>query len=88
MLTPRLTTYPACATVTALLIDIDCRLTELASTLYNNIIYSLNQPIPAEAMMDLLNYKRILMYKFCNSDYAPCFTVEMIASRVKLLKYK
>jgi hypothetical protein len=88
MLTPRLTTYPACATVTALLIDIDCKLTELAKNLYNNIIYLLNQPIPAEAMMDLLNYKRILTYKLCNPDYAAPFTVEMIASRVKLLKYK
>jgi hypothetical protein len=88
MLTPRLTTYPACATVTALLNDIDCRLTELAKNLYNNIIYLLNQPIPAEAMMDLLNYKRILTYKLCNPDYAAPFTVEMIASRVKLLKYK
>ena len=88
MLTPRLTTYPACATVTALLIDIDCRLTELAVNLYNNLIYSLNQPIASEAMMDLLNYKRILTYKFCNPDYAAPFTVEMIASRVKLLKYK
>ena len=88
MLTPRLTTYPACATVTALLNDIDCRLTELAVNLYNNLIYSLNQPIPAEAMMDLLNYKRILTYKLCNPDYAAPFTVEMIASRVKLLKYK
>jgi hypothetical protein len=88
MLTPRLINYPACGTIPALLKDIDCRLAELSSNLYNNLVYALNQPIPATAMMDLLNYRRILVYKFCNENYALPFTVEMIASRVKLLIYK
>jgi hypothetical protein len=29
-----------------------------------------------------------LVSKLCNPDYAPCYTIEMIASRVKLLIHK
>jgi hypothetical protein len=88
MLTPRLINYPTCGTIPVLLADIDCRLAELANNLYNNLIYALNKPVPATTMIDLLNYKRILTYKFCNENYAAPYTVEMIASKVKLLKYK
>ena len=88
MLQPRLTNCVECSTIPVLLADIDCRLTELATNLYNNLIYLLNQPVPGVVMLDLINYKRILTYKFCNPDYALPFTVEQIASRVKLLKYK
>ena len=88
MLQPRLTNCIECSTIPVLLADIDCRLTELASNLYNNLIYLLNQPVPGIVMLDLITYKRILTYKFCNPDYALPFTVEQIASRVKLLKYK
>lgn len=88
MLTPRLTDCVACSTIPALLADIDCKLKQLGGNLYNNVVFSLNQPVPAGAILDLLNYKRILTYKFCNPDYAACYSVEMIASRVKLLKFK
>jgi hypothetical protein len=88
MLTPRLINYPTCGTIPVLLADIDCRLAELANNLYNNLIYALNKPVPATTMIDLLNYKRILTYKFCNENYAAPYTVEMIASKVKILKYK
>jgi hypothetical protein len=88
MLSPRLTNCVECSSITALLADIDCKLNELAGNLYNNVVYILNQPVPATAILDLLNYKRILTYKTCNPDYAKCYTVEMIASRVKLLKFK
>jgi hypothetical protein len=88
MLTPRLINYPTCGTIPVLLADIDCRLAELANNLYNNLIYALNKPVPATTMIDLLNYKRILTYKFCNENYAASYTVEMIASKVKILKYK
>ena len=88
MLQPRLTNCIECSTIPVLLADIDCRLTELATNLYNNLIYLLNQPVPGVVMLDLITYKRILTYKFCNPDYALPFTVEQIASRVKLLKYK
>ena len=88
MLTPRLINYPTCGTIPVLLADIDCRLAELANNLYNNLIYALNKPVPATTMIDLLNYKRILTYKFCNENYAAPYTVVMIDSKVKILKYK
>lgn len=88
MLSPRLTNCVECSSISALLSDINCKLTEMANKEYNNIVYILNQPIQGVAISDLLNYKRILTYKLCNPDYAKHYTVEMIASRVKLLKYK
>lgn len=88
MLSPRLTNVAASTSIPALLTDIDLKLLELANELYNNVVFSLNNSINSVAINDLLNYKRILRYKYCNLDYASSFTVEMIASRVKLLKYK
>jgi hypothetical protein len=88
MLQPSLTNCIECSTIPVLLEDIDCKLKELASNLYNNTIYSLNLPVNGVVFLDLTNYKRILTYKFCNPDYAMPYTVDMIASRVKLLKYK
>lgn len=88
MLSPRLTNCAECTTITALLGDIDCKIAEMAKKLYNNTIFALNQPIQSIVMMDLLHYRRILTYKYCNSDYAEDYTVDMIASRIKLLKYK
>jgi hypothetical protein len=88
MLSPRLTNCPECASIPALLADIDCKLLELGNNLYNNVVFMLNQPVPGGVMLDLINYKRILTYKYCNPNYAAPFTVNMIASRVKLLKYK
>ena len=88
MLSPRLTNCPECASIPALLADIGCKLNELGNNLYNNISFMLNQPVPGGVMLDLINYKRILTYKYCNPNYAAPFTVNMIASRIKLLKYK
>lgn len=88
MLTYRLTNCVECATIPALLADIDCKLTEMAKNLYNDIIFALNSPISSTVMLDLLNYKRILQYKTCNPEYASDYTVEEIASRVKILIHK
>jgi hypothetical protein len=88
MLSPRLTNCIDCTTIPALLADIDCKLTELAVNQYNNIIFSLNNYIPGTVIDDLLNYKRILTYKYCNPEYACRFTVKMIASKVKILIHK
>jgi len=88
MLTPRLVNCVECTTIPALLEDIECKITSMAKDLYNNTVFILNRSIDREAFMDLLNYKRILTYKYCNSDYAPNYTVSNIASRIKLLKYK
>jgi hypothetical protein len=88
MLSPRLTNCPECASIPVLIADIDCKLASLANNLYNNVVFMLNQPVPGGVMLDLINYRRILVYKYCNPDYAAPFTVNMIASKVKLLKYK
>ena len=85
MLSPRLSDCVDCPDISKLLSDIDCRLFELANTLYNNVAFILNIPISDVAILDLLNYKRILMYKLCNPNYASCYTVDRIASRVKIL---
>jgi hypothetical protein len=85
MLSPRLTDCIECASIPALLTDIDLRLTALANDQYNNIVYSLNYFIPGQVIGDLLHYKQILTYKLCNPEYCAPFTVEMIASRVILL---
>lgn len=88
MLTYRLTNCVECTTIPALLADIDCKLTELAKSQYNNIVFVLNQYIPSTVISDLLNYKRILQCKTCNADYANCYSIDQIASKVKLLIYK
>lgn len=88
MLTPRLTNYIANSTIPVLLADIDERIAELANLEYNNIVYAVNNYINTVALQDLLNYKRVLLFKNCNPDYCKCFTVEMIASRVKILIHR
>lgn len=88
MLSPRLTNCCAEQTIPALLADIDCKMAELAKNEYNNIVFSLNYPVPGTVISDLLNYKRILTYKYCNPDYAGHYTVKMIASKVKILIHK
>lgn len=88
MLSPRLTNCIECASITALLADIDCKMAEIANNLYNNVVFSLNRPISGVVTNDLLNYKRILTYKLSNIDYAANYTVAMIASKVKILIHK
>jgi len=88
MLSPRLTNCPECGDIPSLLADIECKITEVAKNLYNNTVFALNMPIAFDVMIDLLNYRRILQYKYCNPDYAEAFSVKMIASKVKLLIYK
>ena len=48
----------------------------------------MNYDLGCSPIGDLLNYKRILTYKYCNPDYAKRYTVKRIASRVKLLIHK
>jgi hypothetical protein len=88
MLTPRLTDCKECSLIPVLLADIECKIFEMSKSLYNDTVFSLNQSIDRTAMLDLLNYQRILTYKFCNHEYAEHYTVNQIASRVKLLKFK
>jgi hypothetical protein len=88
MLYPRLTNCIECASIPALLTDIDNRLTYWAMVQYNNIVFSVNHYIPGQVVGDLINYKQILTYKACNVNYCERFTIPMIASRVKLLIHK
>jgi len=88
MLNPRLTNCVDCTAISVLLSDIDCKLTKLANNQYNNIVFALNYPAPFEVMSDLLNYKRILTYKNINSDWANCYTISNIASKIKILIHK
>jgi hypothetical protein len=82
MLTPRLTNAVAYQTIPYLMSVIDNTLANIANDLYNNTIYSLHRNIECGPMQDLLLYKRILLYKSCNVDYCPDYTVEQIAGRV------
>ena len=82
MLSPRLTNCPECANIPSLLRKIDCKLAELGNNLYNNISYMLNKPIPADDILQLIGYRRILQYKYINPNYAGIYTINMIASRV------
>ncbi len=88
MLAPRLNNCVDCTTIPVLLSDIDCKLTQLAKKEYNNTVFILGECINSNVFSDLLNYKRILTYKVCNPEYASCYTVKKIASRVKLLIHK
>jgi hypothetical protein len=88
MLSPRLTNCVECSTIPYLIDEIDCKLADMANSLYNNVVFMLNQPVQGSVIIDLLNYRRILTFKYCNPEYAGCYTVAMIASRIKLLKYK
>ena len=85
MLLPRLTDCVNCSSIPALLANIDCKLLQLSKDLYNNTVFILNKKFSSVVMNDLLMYKRILTYKYCNSEYAGKYTVDQIASRVRVL---
>ncbi len=44
MLIPRLNNCVDCTTIPSLLGDIDCKLTQLAKSEYNNVVFILNHP--------------------------------------------
>jgi hypothetical protein len=88
MLYPRLLNCIDCATIPVLLTDINQKIAFFAQNEYNNIVFSVNYPIPGEVLSDLLHYKQILEYKQYNPNYCPDYTVTMIGSRVKVLIHK
>jgi len=47
-----------------------------------DVVFMLNQVVPARAMIQLLAYKRILTYKQCNPDYLADFCMDKIVSKV------
>jgi hypothetical protein len=85
MLTPRLTNCKDCYDIFLLLKEIDCKLSEYSNNLYNNIILMLNNPVYQDNMFALITYRRILMFKYTNSEYACKYTLQEISSRIKSL---
>jgi len=88
MLNPRLNNCIDCNSIPNLIGQIDNKLTQLANKQYNTIIFGFNSGVSEDTYLDLLNYKRILTYKYCNDDYASAYTVENIASKIKILLFK
>lgn len=84
----RLTNCGECADIQSLIDDIDCKLAKLAGNMYNNITLMLGQKVNTDAVIYLMNYRRILQRKYSNPVYLSNFTLNSIAARVKLLIYK
>jgi len=82
MLTPRLTNCQDCHKIPDLLKKIDCKLAELANGAYNDVVFMLGNCIPAATIVQLLAYKRILTFKYCNPHYGGSFSVNDIAGKV------
>ena len=88
MLQPRLTTCLECTDIPTLIDKIDCKLATLGSALYGNVVFMLNNPIPASVIIDLLTYKRILTFRRTNSTYCEDYTIDDIASKINILIHK
>jgi len=88
MLYSKLSDCIYCNDITTLINNIDCKIVEVSKSLYNNTIYMLNKHMCLNDVNKLLIYKRILLYKQCNSEYAGKYTIEMIANKIKLLIHK
>ena len=82
MLTPRLTNCQDCHKIPDLLKSIDCKLAELGNNMYNNVIFMLGRDVPAYTITQLIAYKRILTFKYCNPNYAGSVCVNDIAGKV------
>lgn len=82
MLNPKTNNCGECTDIENVLRNIDCKLSEFSKTLHNNLTLMLNKPFPSEGMMDLLHYKRILTYKYNNTEYAKDYSLEQIFNKV------
>ena len=88
MLYSKLSDCIYCNDISTLINDIDCKIVEVSKSLYNNTIYMLNKHMCLNNVNKLLIYKRTLLYKQCNSEYAGKYTIEMIANKITLLIHK
>ncbi len=88
MITPKITNCKDCADILPLIDDINCKIFKTSLSAYNNIVFALNLYIDQTVILDLLTYRRILMYRLINPCYAGEVSLNMIASKIKLLKYK
>jgi len=82
MLTPRLTNCQDCHKIPDLLRRIDCKIAELANGAYNNVVFMLGDCVPATTIVQLLAYKRILTFKYCNPHYGGSLSVNDIAGKI------
>ena len=82
MLNPKTNNCVECTDIENVLRNIDCKLSEFSNTLHNNLTLMLNKPFPSEGMMDLLHYKRILTYKYNNTNYAVDYSVKQIFNKI------
>lgn len=82
MLTPRLTNCQDCHKIPDLLRQIDCKIAELANGAYNNVVFMLGDCVPATTIVQLLAYKRILTFKYCNPHYGGSLSVNDIAGKI------
>lgn len=85
MLNPKLNNCIDCTTIEVLLNNIDRKIFKISNDMYNNLVFMLNKDISKDIIVDLLHYKRILTYRYYNSEYANAYTLEMITSKVKRL---
>lgn len=85
MINSRVSDCKECADIMPLIDAINCKLYESSLDMYNNLAYALNLNIPANNLLDLLHYKRILIHKYTNMDYACEFDINCIANRVRIL---
>lgn len=80
MLHSVLTNYSSGTDISVLLEKIDCKLATLGNSLYGNTVFMLNDPVSATAIIDLLNYKRILTFRQVNPDY--CSNLDMLTGEM------
>lgn len=85
MLNPRLVSCQECTTIEAVLSEIDCYLTKVGKDLYNNVVYMLGKAIPACDIADVLTYKRILVHRAVDDEYAGDASLSEIVSKVKMI---
>lgn len=85
MWTPRLVNCDSCGKIPNLLAAIDCKIALEARKMYENITLLLNNKIDECLIKDLLQYKRILTFKYYNTDYAKDIPLSTIINRVRIL---
>ena len=88
MLTPRLTDCGECSDILDMLGFIECRLATLSGDMYNSVTLMLNNSPSPDTLFRLLCYKRILQCRYMNPNYAGSFSVNQIADKVKILKFR
>lgn len=85
LLTYRLKDNKGCATIADALCDIDARLVDYTTDLYNEKVFMAKMPINDRAIKDLLYYKHILTHLAMNPQYFSTINYQQVVSKVKTL---